>query len=300
MRRLRAASFSCQWKKKLGWEQGSRVAVLLENRWNWDRLPEKFRENFIWYYDVLFLEADMGDIQQKPIEIQELTEKLLDWQPEALVAVGNFCLLQRILLLRAKTGMEEIPVLLFSDGDRWQSFFQDDLWIRGRDGETEYWGYVGQNERDALVITEGGEFREDVPDAFAKELYRFRSSLQDVWESGTIERDLCYELAEPLRVLYGIPMETGSYFSLLYLYRLLSRQERERVCRLLGVRDAHADWRLEGLAKRYRRGEMFGILLSERDVPLLTQMAMEGIENYPVEMQPGWEQVEAFYREWCR
>ena len=299
MRRLRAASFSSQWKKRLGWKPGSRVVVLLENRWDWDCLPEKFRESFLWYHEVLFLEIDTGGIRQRPQMIREWMEKLSGLRLEALVGVGSFSLLQRVLLLREKLESEQIPVLLFSGRDRWQALFREDLWIRGSDGETEYWGYVGKHEMDALVMTQKGEFCDDVPDAFAKELDRFRRAIQEVYGSGTeeTERDLCYELAEPLRVVCGIPMETGIYFSLLYLYRLLSTQEQEKACGLLGAGAERPDWKLEGMAQAYRREETAGILLSPQDVPLLTQMAMEGIENDPAGQQLGWESFDWVLRQ---
>lgn len=306
MRQQKAASFFRNWKKVLGWRRGCRIVVVLENRWEWDNLPGGFREDFIWYYEVLFLELEMGSLQLKRELFKKDFRILLDWQPEVLVGVGGFCLLQRVCLLRDGLGSERTAVLLFSGRDRWQSFFRDALWIRGGNGQTEYWGYMEKNKQDVLVLMREGELWEGLTDRFAREIDKFCMAFRKVCakscgtECDSIERDICEELAEPLRVLYGIPIEIGRYFSLLYLYQLFSEWERKAVCRLLRIEEGHADWCLERLAQEYCGAEVDGILLPEQDVPMLTQMAMEGIENYPRRQQPGWEQVELFYRGLCR
>lgn len=326
MRRLKAASFSEQWKRSLGWQKETRVAVLFETRWDWEILPEHFRESFIWHFQVSFLEIEAGRQGRVEEQLNPCMETLREWRTEALVAIGEFYLLQKVCLLRERLhgeNGERIPVLLLSGKDRWQDFFGNMLWMRGGNGETDYWGYVGGHEKDALVMTQDGEFQDFTPDAFEQGMDVLRSAF---WETDAVfgitgtegregektkrtyrycgmERDICRELAEPLRVLYGIPMETGSYFALLYLYRLLPEQRKKKICEYcgrFGISGGHAGWQLERLADRYRRDWVSGILIPRGDVPVLTQMAMEGIENHPVERQIGWEQVSSFYGELCR
>lgn len=323
MRRLKAASFSDRWKRRLGWQREMRVVVLSGNRWEWELLPEKFRDTFIWHFEVSFLEIDDEKPGWAAERLCSCLETLRKWRAEALVAVGEFYLLQKVCLLREKLcgeNGERVPVLLLSGKDRWQDFFGSMLWMRRASGETDYWGYMGSHERDALVMTQGGEFKDFVPDAFEWEMDALRRALWEagtvpgqtgsvgsaVWEDGWgycgIKRDICRELAEPLRVRYGIPMEIGSYFALLFLYRSLPEQKKRRIREhgeRLGIFGEHAGWQLERLAHQYRWDWVSGILIPGRDVPLLTQMAMEGIENHPVERQIGWEQVRAFYGELC-
>lgn len=338
MRRQDAASFLNQWKRRLGWEKGSRVVVLLEDRWEWEMLSEQFRERFIWYYEVLYME-----VQKDLFPLENQLEQLQRLHVTALVGIGSFSLLQKVCLLRDGLVGEQIPLLLFSGKDRWQAFFRETLWIRGRDGRTKHWGYMKQHERDTLVLLAGkGSGRllqggrpenqslsersaDELFDCFEEEIYCWKYVLKKLTaeENGSagqttdkqdirdflgnegiwmdnIERDICEELSEPLRVVYGIPMEIGSYFALLHLYRLLPEGEQEKVCRMLGLKAGYGGWQLERLAHRYRKDELDGILLPGKDVLLLTQMAMEGIENYPEREQITWEQAELFYRRLCR
>lgn len=294
MRRLEAASFSCQWKRKLGWRRGTRVVVLFEHRWDWERLPETFREKFIWHYDVLYMEIDtVGEaIWQMPECLQKYLELLQGMQPEGLAGIGGFAFLQWVVLLRERLGGKRIPMLLFSGRDRWWAFFREMLWVRGENGRTAYWGYVEGHKKDALVMVAGGEFRDALPDDFEKEMERLWNAMA--------EYDICEELAEPLRILYGIPMEAGGYFALKYLYRQRTEREREEIGKRLGNVEGHLDWRLERLAHQYRRLEVTSVLLSGRDIPLLTEMAMEAIENCQLEWQASWRFVEGFYRELCQ
>ena len=111
----------------------------------------------------------------------------------------------------------------------------------------------------------------------------------------SVQRDSCEELAEPLSILYGVPVEIGSYFALCYLYERLSEEQQQEMCHSLEI-EQPAHWYLESLAAQFRRNEITGIWLCEKDIWLFTQMAMEGMENYPRESLLSWRQVEDFYR----
>lgn len=309
MRRIDLESIQKIQKYCLAWKKGSRLAVLFERWGYWEELSEEFIEELSFYYDVMHLEEYQLENENLSIaNWQQQKELLSQWKPDGLIGIGGFSLLQKTCWLRDSLEEPEIPILLFSGKDRWQAFFRETLWIRGRDGRTCYWGYRKQHEKDLLVLVE--DFMEEdlqtVDHDLEQAIYQWkklfwRFATEGNEEDGDHEskRDLCEELAEPLRVLYGIPMEIGSYFALLYLYRQLSSEKDRLFCQWLELDEGCAGWYLEGLAQRCCREEITGIVLPERDVPLLTEMAMEGIENYPLGQQIGWEQVEEFYRELC-
>lgn len=310
MKRIDLESFEKILNCHLVWKKGSRLAVLFERRGYWGELSEDFLEELSFYYDVLFLEEHQLGNENISIESwQKQREQLNQWKPDGLIGMGGFSLLQKTCWLRESLEEAEIPILLFSGKDRWQAFFRETLWIRGIDGRTCYWGYRKQHEKDLMVLAE--DFMEEHTLQTAdhdlertiyqwKKLFR-RFAAEENEEDGDNEskRDLCEELAEPLRILYGIPMEIGNCFALLYLYRQLSAEQDRLFCQWLELDEGCAGWYLEELAQRCCREEITGIVLPERDVPLLTEMAMEGIENYPLGQQIGWEQVEEFYGELC-
>lgn len=316
MRWLDAASFFCSWKKGLGWKRKSPVVVLAENAWDWNQLLERLPDEFGWYYEfyVLELSCVWFDGIEDPV-IKGMLEQLERLEPEAVIGVGSFPLLQRVCLLRELLS-REMPLLLLSGKDRVAALFREDLWIRDSRGRTCYRGKVLAGEKDCLVVLpEGIPFfprsidyvkGKELFDSFETEIYRWRRALQRVFRTEEfleaapeIERDLCEELAEPLTILYGMPLEIGCYFALVCLYGLLGEQERQRICLLLGADPAAGVWVLEQLAEQYRKEEIGNILLPREDISLLTEMTMEGMEGYPGQQRLTLEEIEAFYRQLC-
>lgn len=300
MRKIVISSFQKNAKKEFMWKKDSRVAVLFEHSGYW-------MEGMEWYMQELsiFCEVYYGEGKK---HWQKKKEELYRWNPEGIVGIGSFETLQKACWLRNTLTDGNVPVILFSGKDRWQLLDKENLWIRKPDGSTVYWGYQKRNEKDLLVLPDaifqkkkiqtGWEALETAMKPWQKGMNQLLAEAagMELMES---TRTLLEELAEPMRICYGIPMEIGTYFAIMYLYRQLSEEQKRKLCTWCKVKIAEGCWQLEKKAHELCFRELSGVILPERDVFILTQMAMEGIENLPKEQQLSWQQVEQFYGELC-
>lgn len=304
MRKVALSAFRRELKKEFYCKKDSRVAVLLEHSGHWWKLSDSFRHELAIACEVLYLEMGLEEA-----DWQKQMEEVRQWKPDEIVGIGGFEVLQRACWLRNTLSEETVPILLISGKDRWQMLEKELLWIRNQEGETVYWGYQRQQEKDFLVLPDE-VFQKKKSDTGQNGLEVLGSAIEK-WKNGieyllteenTLELDekkrtLLEELAEPMRIRYGIPMEIGLYYGILYVYRILSEEQKQELCNHCKVKIVEGCWHLEKMAHQVCAKELAGVVLSERDVFLLTQMAMEGIENLPIEQQLSWQQVELFYRE---
>lgn len=315
------------------WKKGSRVAVLLEplgyREEKWEMMHRELALHYEWKYieeeykDEDGREKQSGQLgkERSDQRFQNRIEMLSQWKPDGILGMGSFSYLQKVYWLRDHGSNGDVPLLLLSDGDRWQELCRDTLWIRGGDGRTFAWGYCKKNERDLLVLPEDRKQSEEQGQWWDRtETKRRQSGTTDLFcERDVRGRTLVEELAEPLKILLDIPMIVGSYYALLYLYPLLTGEQRRGLWKIVAeemlmqicsgkegekrwktlsgqVEKEHADWWLEKTVQTVCPEAVRGVVIPEESVPMLTEMAMEGIENVPPEQQLGWQQVERFYR----
>ncbi len=305
MRKVAFSAFRRELKKEFIWKKDSRVAVLLEHSGYWQRISESFLRELVITCEVVYLEAD----SQEEAIWQKQLEKVRRWKIDGIIGIGSYEILQKACWLRNTFLEETVPILLFSGRDCWQMLEKDTLWIRNREGDTLYWGYQKENETDLLVFpdevlhkkkSENGQIGLEI---LGGAIEKWKNGIEYLLtEENTLELDekkrmLLEELAEPMRIRYGIPMEIGLYYGIIYLYRILSEEHKQKLCIRCKVKITEGIWQLEKIAHQVCAKELAGVVLSERDVFLLTKMAMEGIENLPLGQQLSWQQVELFYRE---
>ena len=306
MRKVAFSVFQKKFKKDVMLVKDSRVAVLLEHSGYWWKLSEHFRQELSVSCKVFYLEMDY-----EKADWHNQTEKVCRWKPDVIVGIGGFEVLQRTCWLRNVLPGEMVPVLLFSGKDRWKLLEKESLWIRNQEGETIYWGYQREQENDLLVLTDevvnqkeseteprGIEMLGRAVAIWQRGIDNLLAEEQDLGWSEK-KRTLLEELAEPLRIRYGIPMEIGIYYGVLYVYRQLTEKQKQRLCTYCKVKITEGCWHLEKIAHQVCTKELTGTILPVNDIFLLTQMAMEGIENLPPQQQLSWKQVETFYHQLC-
>ncbi len=303
MRKVAMETFQEKQDKSFIWKKDSRVAVLLEHSGHWWGILETLFQELaidceVRYYEVIADES-VWDKQR---------QEIYQWEPEGLVGLGGFDVLQRVCWLHNTMVNESHRMWLVSGRDRWHLLEKDILWIRNRNGETVYWGYQRKSEQDLLILPDEIMNESDFKTEWRKwELLRRANA---IWQKGLNEllvekstdeeesgRTLLEELAEPMRILYGIPMEIGIYYGIMYLYRQLSMEQKKELCNHCGVELKQGIWCFEKQVLESCENELSCVCLSQRDIYHLTQMAMEGIENLPPNQQLSWQQVEDFYYE---
>lgn len=282
MNQCKASFFWENWRHVLSWEQDSGIAVLFRDRRDWEELPAHFREELQWNYQVVFFElprleqlfdeADAGQVRD-----YETAEALAKWRSGQWMVVGDFSFQQHVRALGERENWRQQSCVRVLLGEDFQMAGREEVWLRDRQGNTCYRKRLPLQTADWWVILHRR-------DPWERELYAWKEKL---FGEG---RDVCEELAEPLRILYGIPIVVGTYFALLSVF--WHRAEHDAG----GEAWERAARELIQLAGKRRRTEQEGILLPTKNLPLLIRMAAEGCERLPEEQHGGREQIELFYR----
>lgn len=283
MKRWEAGYFWKNWERELCWEQDSCAAVLFSSREIWEELPHTFREKLMWRYQVLFFEMEVPSSvnEKKQTGTERTVHQLRQWHPDNWIVVGNFAFQQWVRSLEEKGIKPLCACIHILTGSDFQVAGSRDVWLRDRQGRTYYQKEVAEREEDGWVILHRRDRLERKVDAWRKKLF------------GECGRDLCEELAEPLLILYGIPIEIGSYFALRYLFGVWERGA------VRPGRWERAYQEIVRLGKECRKMEIEGTVIPEKNLPLLVRMAADGIQRLPEGQQLSIETIEGFYRTLC-
>lgn len=279
MKRWEAEYFWDHWERELTWEQDSCVAGLFSSRDLWEGLPAAFRESLMWRYQILPLEIagrPHGGIRYEK-KVRERKQQLKQWKPADWAVVGDFAFQQWAAVFAEEVSQPMGACVHILTGSDFQVAGSEDVWLRDREGRTHCRKRM-EREQDVWVMLHKRDPLEQKVFAWRKKLF------------GECGRDLLEELAEPLLILYGVPIEIGGYFALRYLFCAWGKETAKPDRWEKAYRD------LVRLGQRYRRAEIEGLMIPEKNLPLLTRMAADGIMGLPERQRPGKEMIEGFYR----
>lgn len=310
MRQSDAYSFYEHWEEWLDCRKDSHITLLLEDSGDVLELASSdFRIAFALKYQVVVVPGNTSR--------EEVIEGLREWKPTYLAAMGGYHFLQQVCHLR-QTLREEIDsgftgddlsLVLFLTRDCRSLLSKHLLWIRDGEGDVSCLEYFDWQLRDIIVL----------PDRqFSGNHQRFEQVLDD-WEevlcrlllgqSGSLptevqiygqSRFVWEELAEPLWLRYGIPMDIGLYHAFIFLYRISGEKLQRQFDAVLCEESCwHADWQLEKTAQEFHIGAVEAVWVPREDVKILTGMAMAGIEMLPEQILSR-QQVGYFYYSLCR
>lgn len=310
MRQSDAHSFYEHWEEWLDCKKDSRITLLLEDSGDvLESVSNDFRIAFSLKYQVAVVHGN--------IDREDMIEELGKWKPAYLAAMGNYHFLQKVCHLRqtlcedvdSSFGEDDLPLILFLTRDCRSLLAKRLLWIRDGDGEVSCLECFDWQQRDIVVL----------PDRRLSVNYRRFGRALDEWEEAlyqillgqngslTAEVQICgqsrfvwEELAEPLWLRYGIPIDIGLYHAFLFLYRISGEEFQRQLDAVLCEESCwHADWHLEKTAQELYRGAAEAVWVPRGDVEILTGMAMAGIEMLPEQILSR-QQVGDFYYSLCR
>lgn len=283
MKRWEAGHFWKNWERELCRGQDSYVAVLFSSREIWDMLPRTFREKLLWRYQVLFFEMEVPSpaYEKKQTGTEQTVHQLMEWHPDIWIVVGDFTFQQWVRSLEEKGTRAIRACIRILTGSDFQVAGSRDVWLRDRQGRTYYEKEVAGREEDGWVILHRRDRLERKVSVWRRKLF------------GECGRDLCEELAEPLTILYGIPIEIGGYFALRYLFDVWERGA------VRPGRWERAYQEIVRLGKECRKMEIESMVIPEKNLPLLIRMAADGIQKLPEGQQLSIETIEGFYRTLC-
>lgn len=190
------------------------------------------------------------------------------------------------------------------------------VWIRDCEGRTCWSGKAGWKEEDRIIMP---KLMDPVNRRCWKEIQHLENTLIKLpsmsHRSREEKRELHYvweELAEPLRLRYGVPEWKGILLAIRYLYaeafgklRLIDAQRDTRPVSTPGelcLTDAPGKLRpvLPAALEVYGHAFEEELWIPAGDLRLLSSMALEGIEMLPQQEHLSWQQIKQFYMKFVR
>ena len=190
------------------------------------------------------------------------------------------------------------------------------VWIRDCEGRTCWSGKAGWKEEDRIIMP---KLMDPVNRRCWKEIQHLENTLIKLpsmsHRSREEKRELHYvweELAEPLRLRYGVPEWKGILLAIRYLYadafgklRLIDAQRDNRPVSTPGelcLTDAPGKLRpvLPAALEAYGHAFEEELWIPAGDLRLLSSMALEGIEMLPQQEHLSWQQIKQFYMKFVR
>lgn len=317
MKRIAAETFARQWRSWIISQKDSRAAVLLRSDAD---IKRKGLESF---FMNLRLNCQVDRMLWEDAEAakKRLTETDLDF----VLAFGGVQQLQEICRMRS-AGKENCgrmqgelswSLLFFATEPIRDPHWKRELvWIRDCEGRTCWSGKAGWKEEDRIIMP---KLMDPVNRRCWKEIQHLENTLIKLpsmsHRSREEKRELHYiweELAEPLRLRYGVPEWKGILLAIRYLYadafgklRLIDAQRDTRPVSTPGelcLTDAPGKLRpvLPAALEAYGHAFEEELWIPAGDLRLLSSMALEGIEMLPQQEHLSWQQIKQFYMKFVR
>lgn len=325
MKRMAAETFARQWRSWIISKKDSRIAVLLRSDADMQR---KGMESF-------FMDLRLNCQVDRLIweDGETIQKRLAESDPDFVLASGGLQELQEICRMRSvwEQNRERMPeyqpwgLLFFAmEPVRELHWKREFVWIRDLEGQNGWRGRAGWRAEDQIVMPK----LMDPEREYWKEIQRMEKTLINLpfmsHRSREEKRELRYvweELAEPLRLRYGVPEWKGILLAIRYLYADASGDTRPinasgEPCLIdaLGVTcpknipgelcltGAQGEPRLilPAALEAYAQALEEELWIPAGDTDLLSSMALEGIEMLPQQEHLSWQQIKQFYMKFMR
>lgn len=317
MKRIAAETFARQWRSWIISQKDSRVAVLLRSDAD---IKRKGLESF---FMNLRLNCQVDRMLWEDAEAAK--KRLAETDLDFVLAFGGVQQLQEICRMRS-AGKENCgrmqgelswSLLFFATEPIRDPHWKRELvWIRDCEGRTCWSGKAGWKEEDRIIMP---KLMDPVNRRCWKEIQHLENTLIKLpsmsHRSREEKRELRYvweELAEPLRLRYGVPEWKGILLAIRYLYadafgklRLIDAQRDTRPVSTPGelcLTDAPGKLRpvLPAALEAYGHAFEEELWIPAGDLRLLSSMALEGIEMLPQQEHLSWQQIKQFYMKFVR
>lgn len=317
MKRIAAETFARQWRSWIISQKDSRVAVLLRSDAD---IKRKGLESF---FMNLRLNCQVDRMLWEDAEAAK--KRLAETDLDFVLAFGGVQQLQEICRMRS-AGKENCgrmqgelswSLLFFATEPIRDPHWKRELvWIRDCEGRTCWSGKAGWKEEDRIIMP---KLMDPVNRRCWKEIQHLENTLIKLpsmsHRSREEKRELHYvweELAEPLRLRYGVPEWKGILLAIRYLYadafgklRLIDAQRDTRPVSTPGelcLTDAPGKLRpvLPAALEAYGHAFEEELWIPAGDLRLLSSMALEGIEMLPQQEHLSWQQIKQFYMKFVR
>ena len=317
MKRIAAETFARQWRSWIISQKDSRAAVLLRSDAD---IKRKGLESF---FMNLRLNCQVDRMLWEDAEAAK--KRLAETDLDFVLAFGGVQQLQEICRMRS-AGKENCgrmqgelswSLLFFATEPIRDPHWKRELvWIRDCEGRTCWSGKAGWKEEDQIIMP---KLMDPVNRRCWKEIQHLENTLIKLpsmsHRSREEKRELHYvweELAEPLRLRYGVPEWKGILLAIRYLYadafgklRLIDAQRDTRPVSTPGelcLTDAPGKLRpvLPAALEAYGHAFEEELWIPAGDLRLLSSMALEGIEMLPQQEHLSWQQIKQFYMKFVR
>lgn len=317
MKRIAAETFARQWRSWIISQKDSRAAVLLRSDAD---IKRKGLESF---FMNLRLNCQVDRMLWEDAEAAK--KRLAETDLDFVLAFGGVQQLQEICRMRS-AGKENCgrmqgelswSLLFFATEPIRDPHWKRELvWIRDCEGRTCWSGKAGWKEEDRIIMP---KLMDPVNRRCWKEIQHLENTLIKLpsmsHRSREEKRELHYvweELAEPLRLRYGVPEWKGILLAIRYLYadafgklRLIDAQRDTRPVSTPGelcLTDAPGKLRpvLPAALEAYGHAFEEELWIPAGDLRLLSSMALEGIEMLPQQEHLSWQQIKQFYMKFVR
>lgn len=317
MKRIAAETFARQWRSWIISQKDSRVAVLLRSDAD---IKRKGLESF---FMNLRLNCQVDRMLWEDAEAAK--KRLAETDLDFVLAFGGVQQLQEICRMRS-AGKENCgrmqgelswSLLFFATEPIRDPHWKRELvWIRDCEGRTCWSGKAGWKEEDRIIMP---KLMDPVNRRCWKEIQHLENTLINLpsmsHRSREEKRGLRYvweELAEPLRLRYGVPEWKGILLAIRYLYadafgklRLIDAQRDTRPVSTPGelcLTDAPGKLCpvLPAALEAYGHAFEEELWIPAGDLRLLSSMALEGIEMLPQQEHLSWQQIKQFYMKFVR
>ena len=317
MKRIAAETFARQWRSWIISQTDSRAAVLLRSDAD---IKRKGLESF---FMNLRLNCQVDRMLWEDAEAAK--KRLAETDLDFVLAFGGVQQLQEICRMRS-AGKENCgrmqgelswSLLFFATEPIRDPHWKRELvWIRDCEGRTCWSGKAGWKEEDRIIMP---KLMDPVNRRCWKEIQHLENTLINLpsmsHRSREEKRELRYvweELAEPLRLRYGVPEWKGILLAIRYLYadafgklRLIDAQRDTRPVSTPGelcLTDAPGKLRpvLPAILEAYGHAFEEELWIPAGDLRLLSSMALEGIEMLPQQEHLSWQQIKQFYMKFVR
>lgn len=317
MKRIAAETFARQWRLWIISQKDSRAAVLLRSDAD---IKRKGLESF---FMNLRLNCQVDRMLWEDAEAAK--KRLAETDLDFVLAFGGVQQLQEICRMRS-AGKENCgrmqgelswSLLFFATEPIRDPHWKRELvWIRDCEGRTCWSGKAGWKEEDRIIMP---KLMDPVNRRCWKKIQHLENTLINLpsmsHRSREEKRELRYvweELAEPLRLRYGVPEWKGILLAIRYLYadafgklRLIDAQRDTRPVSTPGelcLTDAPGKLRpvLPAVLEAYGHAFEEELWIPAGDLRLLSSMALEGIEMLPQQEHLSWQQIKQFYMKFVR
>lgn len=317
MKRIAAETFARQWRSWIISQKDSRAAVLLRSDAD---IKRKGLESF---FMNLRLNCQVDRMLWEDAEAAK--KRLAETDLDFVLAFGGVQQLQEICRMRSAgkdncgrmQGELSWSLLFFATEPIRDPHWKRELvWIRDCEGRTCWSGKAGWKEEDRIIMP---KLMDPVNRRCWKEIQHLENTLIKLpsmsHRSREEKRELRYvweELAEPLRLRYGVPEWKGILLAIRYLYadafgklRLIDAQRDTRPVSTPGelcLTDAPGKLRpvLPAALEAYGHAFEEELWIPAGDLRLLSSMALEGIEMLPQQEHLSWQQIKQFYMKFVR